>query len=247
VGEDRPLTRRAAVPRIALVGDYQPSVLAHQGIERSLSLASSAVPALEWEWVHTAELIGNVSERLQHFTGIWLVPASPYANQTGALLAITHARTRAVPFLGTCGGFQHALLEYAREVLGLMEAGHAETEPGAPIQVIAPLRCSLVEQRGTVHLRSGTRTREIYGMDRAEEGYHCSYGLNPAYENLLLNNPAPSRLLVSAHDDNGEVRAVELSGHPFFLATLFQPERRALEGVLHPLVRGFVEHSNPQR
>ena len=246
MGENGTLTRSPKVPRVALVGDYQPAVIAHQGIARSMSLAASTMRSLEWEWIHTTSLDSDVASRLGGFTGIWLVPASPYANETGALRAITHARINSIPFLGTCGGFQYALLEYAREVLGLHEAGHAETEPDAAIRLIAPLRCSLVEQRGSVHLLPGTRGREIYGVDQAEEGYHCSYGLNPEHENLLGNSNAGSGLRISARDGDGEVRAIELPHHPFFLATLFQPERRALTGVLHPVVRAFIEAQSPQ-
>jgi CTP synthase (UTP-ammonia lyase) len=240
VGEVEPLTHQGTAPRIALVGDHQPAVVAHQGIDRSMALAAAQVPGLQWEWIHTGSLGSDVSTRLHEFTGIWLVPASPYANETGALRVITHARTNAVPFLGTCGGFQHALLEYAREVLGISEAGHAETQPGAAVRLIAPLSCSLVEQWGRVHLLPGTRLREVYGVDQAEEGYHCSYGLNPACESFFTNGTASS-LRIAARDAQGEVRAIELTDHPFFLATLFQPERRALTGELHPIVRRFVE------
>jgi CTP synthase (UTP-ammonia lyase) len=239
VGEDGALTPRPGTPRIALVGDYQPAVVAHQGIDRSLLLAAAIWPSLEWEWIHTASLDSGVAGRLEGFSGIWLVPASPYASESGALGAITHARTGAIPFLGTCGGFQHALLEYVRVALGMGEAGHAETAPGAAIQLIAPLSCSLVERSGEVLIVPGTRLRAIYGEDRSSEGYHCNYGLNPFYESLVTTDGSPLR--ISARDEAGDVRAFELSDHPFFLATLFQPERRALTGALHPIVRAFIE------
>jgi CTP synthase (UTP-ammonia lyase) len=246
VGEVEPLTSRGPAPRIALVGDYQPAVVAHQGIDRSMALAAEVIPQLQWEWIHTASLGSDVSTRLADFTGIWLVPASPYASETGALRAITHARTNAIPFLGTCGGFQHALLEYAREVLGISEAGHAETQPDAAVRLIAPLSCSLVEQRGSVHLAPGTRLRDFYGVDAVEEDYHCNYGLNPAYESFFANGLAGT-LRIAARDGGGEIRAIELTDHPFFLATLFQPERRALTGELHPIVRRFVDAQGPAR
>lgn len=227
-------------PRIALVGDYQSEVVAHQGIDCSLAQAAAIVPDLSWEWIHTTALDKDVDESLRGFTGIWLVPASPYASEPGALAAISYARTRSVAFLGTCGGFQHALLEFARAVLGLREAGHGETQPGISLQLISPLSCSLVERNGVVHLLAGTRLREIMGRDSAEEGYHCNYGLNPEYEDLF-GDGAGCRLRVAARDHQGEVRAVELMDHPFFIATLFQPERRALAGPLHPLVHAFIE------
>ncbi|MFO1401689.1 MAG: GNAT family N-acetyltransferase [Steroidobacteraceae bacterium] len=83
----------------------------------------------------------------------------------------------------------------------------------------------------------GSLIAGAYGADAAEEGYHCNYGLNPAFAAALLQGP----LRATAHDAAGEVRAVELAGHPFFVATLFQPERAALEGRLPPLVGAFVD------
>jgi CTP synthase (UTP-ammonia lyase) len=102
--------------------------------------------------------------------------------------------------------------------------------------LIARLSCSLVEQRGRVMLAEGSRLRTVYGVDQAEEGYRCNYGLNPEYESLFCGGA----LRVAARDAAGEVRAVELAVHPFFLATLFQPERAALRGAEHPLVTAFV-------
>lgn len=205
-----------------------------------MALAAATVADLSWEWVHTATIGPDLDKRFDGFTGIWVVPASPYANEAGALAAITLARTRPIPFLGTCGGFQHALIEFAHGVLGLSEAGHSESRPDASLQLISPLSCSLVEGNGAIHLVPGTRLRGIVAEDSAEEGYHCRYGLNPRYEHLLTGNSG-SHLRIAARDDQGEVRAVELRDHPFFIATLFQPERRALAGQLHPLVRAFIE------
>jgi CTP synthase (UTP-ammonia lyase) len=205
-----------------------------------MALAAATVVDLSWEWVHTATIGSDLDGRFDGFTGIWVVPASPYANEAGAIASITRARTRPVPFLGTCGGFQHAILEFAQVVLGLSEAGHGETQPDASLQLISPLSCSLVDRKGTIHLVPGTRLHQIVGEDSAEEGYHCSFGLNPAYQDLF-DNGGDRRLRIAARDDRGEVRAVELPGHPFFVATLFQPERRALAGQLHPLVRAFIE------
>ncbi len=221
---------------LALVGDYNPDVPAHQAIPEALRLSAERLGvSVEPVWKHTSTLGPDVAKQLADFAGIWCVPASPYASTDGALAAIRFARESGRPFLGTCGGFQHALLEYARNVLGL-EAAHAETAPDAAQPLISRLSCSLVEQRGTVTLAEGSRLRAVYGAAQAEEGYRCNYGLNPAYEPLFRGGP----LRVAARDAAGEVRAVELAGHPFFVATLFQPERAALEGAEHPLVTAFV-------
>jgi CTP synthase (UTP-ammonia lyase) len=129
-------------------------------------------------------------------------------------------------------------LEYVRNVLGYSAADHVETAPEAAMPVIARLTCSLVEKSGGVRLADGSRLRAVYGTAEASEGYHCNYGLNPAYERLLCD---PDGLRVAARDSVGEVRAVELAQHPFFIATLFQPERSGLRGVDHPLINAFVE------
>ena len=148
----------------------------------------------------------------------------------------------AVPFLGTCGGFQHAVVEYARNVLGWADAEHAETAPEAARPVIVPLACALVEVTDRVRLRPGSRIAAAYGAGEATEGYHCRYGLNEAFRATLVSGA----LRVTAEDDAGDIRALELQGHPFFVATLFQPERAALAGRLPPLVAAFARAAAEQ-
>jgi CTP synthase (UTP-ammonia lyase) len=216
--------------RAALVGDYDATVVAHRAIPEALRLAHA-----DYEWIHTTSL-QNPSDRLAGFDGIWCVPASPYADMQGALDAIRFAREQKIPFLGTCGGFQHALIEYARSVLGISGADHAETNPQAADLIIAPLACSLVEESEEIMLAEGTLIRTAYGKERVTEGYHCRYGVNPTFAEPLFSGS----LRIAAWDASGQVRAAELAGHPFFVITLFQPERRALRGELPPLVRAFT-------
>jgi CTP synthase (UTP-ammonia lyase) len=220
---------------IGLVGDYDATVPAHQAIPQALALAEEALKApLIFRWLPTETIGGDAN--LAPFDAIWCVPASPYRSMEGALRAIRFARTRPLPFLGTCGGFQHAVVEYARNVLGWADADHAESSPDAVRPVITPLSCSLVEVTDRVRLRAGSRIAAAYGATEAVEGYRCRYGLNPAFRQALLSGP----LRVAAEDDAGDVRALEHDGHPFFVATLFQPERAALTGRLPPLVKAFV-------
>jgi CTP synthase (UTP-ammonia lyase) len=228
---------------IALVGDFDPAVTAHQAIPEALRLSAQRLRVeISPEWVHTSE-VGAAAGALRGHAAVWCVPASPYASTDGALAAIRYARESSLPFLGTCGGFQHAILEYARNVLGYSAADHAETAPEAAMPVIALLTCSLVENSGSVRLADRSRLRAIYGTTEADEAYHCNYGLNPAYERLLSDTEG---LRVAARDSAGEVRAVELAQHPFFIATLFQPERSGLRGVDHPLINAFVEAASRQ-
>jgi CTP synthase (UTP-ammonia lyase) len=221
--------------RIALVGDYNENVVAHRAIPIALKMAVDKLRAdVSWEWMHT-RTIDDAGVALKNYSAVWCVPASPYQNTAGAIGAIRHARLSRLPFLGTCGGFQHALLEYA-EAVWKVPVAHAESDPNAKDPVIAPLMCALVEVKGALHFESQSRLAKIYGRDTATEEYHCSYGLNAVYAERLQTGP----LKVAARDDEGSVRAVELDGHPFFIGTLFQPERTALRDQLPPLVAAFV-------
>lgn len=226
-----------SVVRIGLIGDHDPSVTAHRAIPRALALAGAALGTeVAVTWFGTDTLEDSARTALAGCHGIWCVPASPYRSEAGALRGIRHAREAKRPFLGTCGGFQHALLEYARNALGMREAAHAESDPHAREQIIAPLSCGLVEQSGVVNFAPGSLLARLHKAPGAIETYHCRYGLAPAYEAKLAGGP----LRIIARDAGGEVRAVELTGHPFFVLTLYQPERAALEGRAHPLVNAFV-------
>lgn len=223
--------------RVALIGDYNAAVTAHQAIPEALRLAGTNLGIdVDGVWLHTSTL-RDPAEQLAEFDGIWCVPASPYANPAGALDAIRYAREHQVPFLGTCGGFQHAVIEYARNVLGLQTADHAEDHPTGETLVISPLSCSLVEKSEEITLAETGILREAYGQPRIHEGYHCSYGINPAFAEQLFSGP----LKPTAHGVSGEVRAFEVRDHPFFVGTLFQPERRALRGETPPLVVAFLK------
>jgi CTP synthase (UTP-ammonia lyase) len=232
--------------RVGLVGDYDETVPAHRAIPIALRLAGveAAIP-VEFDWIPTEEIVDT--SRVSVFSGLWCVPGSPYRSMEGALIAIRFARENGRPFLGTCGGFQHAIIEYARNELGWTDAEHAETAPDAPRRVITPLACQLVETTDVVRFRTGSRIASCYGRGEATEGYRCRYGLNPEFRTALFSGP----LRIGAEDEAGEIRAVELDEHPFFVATLFQPERAAFHGHVPSLVAGFVRacaaHAAQQR
>ena len=230
--------------RIGLIGDYNARVKAHLAIPRALELASVGLERrVQPVWLGTHELEGATERQLLLFDGLWCVPGSPYESMEGALRAIRFARERGVPFLGTCGGFQHALIEYARNVLGILDADHAESNPGAATRLITPLSCGLVDTEGAIDLQEGSRIRDIYGSSRTVEEYHCNYGLNPEYASILQNG----ELRVTGVDTEGEVRVVELVSHPFFVATLFLPQLLSHPSAPHPLVLAYLEAASAFR
>ncbi|GAA4258723.1 CTP synthase C-terminal region-related (seleno)protein [Dactylosporangium darangshiense] len=220
--------------RVALVGDRSAHVRSHTRIPGLIdALRERHGLALDAYWIPTEEVAGT---ELTGFDGIWLVPGSPYRDEGGALAAVRAAREHGIAFLGTCGGFQHLMLEIARDLCGLPNVTHAENDPDGGDALIVPLACSLVGHEGAVLLTRGSLAERIFGVERSVERYQCSYGLDHAYLPALEAHG----LRFTGHDDSGEVRIAELDGHPFMLGTLFQPELAGDGTYCHPVIRAFA-------
>src|ERR1041384_3003953 len=114
--------------RIGIVGDFDRGKHSHWATEAALFHAASARGArVEPRWVPT-QVVGSqrAADVLAPFDALWGAPGSPYRSMPGILRAIEYARTRNVPYLGTCAGYQYALIEFSRNVLGLLDADSAE-------------------------------------------------------------------------------------------------------------------------
>ncbi len=222
--------------RIGLIGDYDDSVVAHIAIPKAILLVQQAANIdVDYCWLSTDAIN---EDRLHEFHGLWCVPASPYRDPERAIRAIQFARENRLPFIGSCGGFQHAIIEYARNVLAITDASHAESHPEAANCFISPLACALVEETERVTFSKRSHLRRAYNCESSNEAYHCRYGLNPAFQTALTNG----HFAITAINSNGEVRALELRSHPFFVLTLFQSERKSLQGVVPPIVAEFIRH-----
>ena len=212
----------------------------HRAIDDALDHLARTGRAFTWVWAHTTSVTPQL---LAEADGVWLAPKSPYESFEGALTAIRYAREHRVPFLGVCGGFQHTVLEFVHNVLGETNAAHAEMSPDAAEQAITPLECSLVDKAGVIFFEPDSLVAMRYGRWRAVERYHCNYGLNDAYIERLEAHG----LRVVGRDDKGAVRALELREHPFFIATLFQPQLASTIQDPAPLVRAFVDAATARR
>jgi CTP synthase (UTP-ammonia lyase) len=216
---------------IFLLGDRDPSSVTHRELDAAITLMPSGVSA-RWVGTDTPDAI-----RTSRADAVWAVSGSPYRNDAAVYSAIRSARESGQPFLGTCGGFQYAVVEFARNVAGIADAGHAETMPDGSHPVVGRLACSLIGQERQVTAVPGTRMHDLCG-DTPFVGFHwCSYGLAPAYADRLVEHG----LVIAAHADDAGVEAVELPNHPFFLATLFQPQIGSIAGqMLHRVIEAFV-------
>jgi CTP synthase (UTP-ammonia lyase) len=225
--------------RIGLIGEFKPDVTAHVAIPQALELASRDLAyQYEAEWLATPPLEQDTERKLAAYQALWFVPNTPYASMEGALRAIKYAREHRIPTLGTCGGCQHMIIEYARNVLGMSEADHAEEHPDAPVLLITPLACSNTEIITTCLLTPGSRVANIYGTQEVTEQYGtCNYGPNAQFWPALEQGG----MHVTGVDKDGTARIIEIEQHPFFIGTLFQPERSALKRVSHPLIKALLQ------
>lgn len=130
------------------------------------------------------------------------------------------------------------VLEFARNVLGLADAKHAEYDPNASRPFISPLSCPVAGMELRVSLRPQTTVHTLYGRDEVVERYYCTFGVNPEYSDTLARN---RDLVISGRDSHGEIRIIEMLDHPFFVGTLFVPQTQSREWMPHPLVSGFLQ------
>jgi CTP synthase (UTP-ammonia lyase) len=209
---------------IAVVGDRDTSLLTHRELDAAIARMPTSVHA---RWLGTDRL------PLDEVDGVWLAPGTPYRDDDAVYALIADVRERGVPFLGTCGGFQYSLVEFARNVAGVAEVAHEESDPGARDPVVGLLGCSLVGARREVTAVPGTRLAAISGTEPFLAFHWCNYGLSDGWIDRLT----AAGMVVSAHAEDAGVEAIELPSHPFFVATLFQPQVGAANGIpLHPLI-----------
>jgi CTP synthase (UTP-ammonia lyase) len=241
----------ATAVRIGILGDFNPEFRSHHATNDSIQHAARKLDfELHSEWIPTPDLTKPDAHKiLESFDGLWASPGSPYKSFDGMLKGIEFARTRDWPFLGTCGGFQYALIEFARNVVGIADADSAENNSGSKNIVIYPVACAVPDRKGDapklsgkvpeIRLRPGSYLQSFYGKntESVTEEYFCNFEVNPEYEWCTMEAGFP----VVARGPEGEIRAVESPAHRFFVATLFQPQLSSTEKKPHPVVIAFVK------
>jgi len=235
--------------RIGILGDFNPEFRSHHATGHALQHAAARLNMqLESQWISTSSLAepGGLKQ-LEKFDGLWASPGSPYKSMEGMLVGIRFARERDWPFLGTCGGFQYAFLEFARNVLGIADADTAENNSGSKNILIYPVACAVPNRSGDapklsglvpeIRLRPGSYLHSFYLKETVAEEYFCNFEVNPEFEWTAME----AGFAVVARGPEGEVRAIESPSHKFYIATLFQPQLSSTPENPHPLVLAFVQ------
>jgi CTP synthase (UTP-ammonia lyase) len=229
---------------VAVIADFDDSYAPHLATNTAITHSAGALGLeVSVAWLATAPLQADLGP-VATADALWCAPGSPYRSLAGALAALRFGRENSVPTLGTCGGCQHIILEYARNVLGFTDAQHAEYDPYSSRLFISWLTCSLAGKTMPVNLESGSMVAKCCGAGRVIEQYYCNFGLNPTYRQTLEEGG----LHVTGIDDDHEPRVFELSDHPFYVATLFVPQNRSTGDEPHPLVTALLSAgANRQR
>jgi len=224
--------------KLAIIGDFDPSFRPHvatnEALQHSLALLGCR---LHSEWIGTEHISADFAAISSGYQGFWIAPGSPYKCMSAALEIIKYARQKKIPTLGTCGGFQHMVIEFARNVLAINDAEHAEYDPYASKLVVNPLSCALAGQTLEIELASqNSKVRRIFDSSKIYEKYYCNFGLNPEYQQQL----DAQGFKVVGSDSSKEARILELDEHPFFIATLFVPQDNSSPQHPHKLVSAFI-------
>jgi CTP synthase len=248
--------RAARTVRIALVGKYVKLADAYLSVSEALHHAASLQDArVEIEWIDSERLTDarDAARLLADVDGILIPGGFGGRGWEGKIRAARLAREQRIPYLGICLGMHVAVAEFARNVAGMEGANSTEMDPETPYPVIdlLPEQKEVADLGGTmrlgadpVKLHEHTLVREMYGEAVIYERHRHRYEVNNLLRKRLVNAPADaggSTLVVSGTSpDERLVEAVELRGHPFYVASQFHPEFKSRPERPAPLFRGFI-------
>lgn len=234
---------------IGLIGKYVELQDSYKSILESFIHAGAANEVkVEVRFIHSEYLSPTgIDKKLMGLDGILVAPGFGERGIEGKVMAVRHARENRIPFLGICLGMQMAVIEFARNVLGLQGANSTEMDPDTPHPVISLMeeQKSVTHKGGTMrlgawdcHLAPGSLVAKIYGRSDIQERHRHRYEFNNAYKEALEKEG----LLATGHNpETGLVEVVELPGHPWFIGVQYHPEYKSTVASPHPLFVGFVK------
>ena len=235
---------------IALVGKYTELPDAYKSISESFIHAGAVNNCkVKVKYVNSEKLTSeNVAEQLGKMAGILVAPGFGNRGIEGKIEAVRFARENKIPFLGICLGMQCAVIEFARNVLGLKDANSSEMEvtPNPVIDLMEEQK-GVMAKGGTMRLggypcvlREGSKVAEAYGTTRISERHRHRYEFNNDY---LDRFEAAGMKAVGVNPDTGLVEVVEVEDHPWFVGTQFHPEYKSTVANPHPLFVAFVANA----
>jgi CTP synthase len=234
---------------IAVVGKYTSNGDSYKSIAEALvhaGIPNSAGVEIRWIESDLLETSEDPASLLAGADALVVAPGFGGRGIEGKIEAIRHAREGGLPFLGICLGLQMAVIEYARNVVGLKGANSEEMDPAAPFPVIhlLPEQKDVVEKGATMRLGSypcnlvfGSQAAKLYGGTRIEERHRHRFEVNNDYRERLQE---AGMTISGVSPDYRLVETIEVPNHPFFVATQAHPEFKSRPNRPHPLFTGLV-------
>ena len=234
---------------IALVGKYVSLHVAYKSIVESFIHAGAANELkVNLRWVYSGDVTNeNAASLLGGVDGILVAPGFGERGTEGKIAATRYARENGIPFLGICLGMQMAVVEFARDVLGLKQAHSSEIDPTTPDPVIDLMESQkeVTDKGGTMRLGAwqctvakDSKAYQIYQCEEINERHRHRYELNLKYLDAIEQAGMKA---TGRNADTGLVDIVEIPSHPWFFGVQFHPEYRSKVEAPHPLFVGFVK------
>ncbi|HRE50869.1 MAG TPA: CTP synthase [Flavitalea sp.] len=189
----------------------------------------------------------NVSEKLDNLDGLLVAPGFGMRGVEGKIIAVRYARENNLPFFGICLGMQMAVIEYAKNVLGLLNAHSTEMDPGTPDPVIDLMedQKKVTAKGGTMRLgaypcalKEGSLARKIYGSPVISERHRHRWEFNNRY---LEQFEAAGMIASGKNPESNLVEIVELPSHPFFIGVQYHPELKSTVENPQPVFVHFIK------
>ena len=235
--------------KIGLVGKYVELKEAYKSISEAFIHAGAANDCkVSIEWIHSESITDeNVREKFKNLSGILVAPGFGQRGIEGKISAIKYARENQVPFLGICLGMQCAVIEFARNVLGLKNANSTEMDPLTMNPVIDLLEAQkmITNKGGTMRLGSypcnitaNTKAWKIYKQKEINERHRHRYEFNNEY---LADFEKAGMIASGINPNGGLVEIMEIKDHPWFVGVQFHPEYKSTVANPHSLFVNFVK------
>ncbi len=233
---------------IALVGKYVELADAYKSIIESLVHAGAVHQVkAKLHLIHSEQITeNNIKEKFKGIKGIIVAPGFGHRGIEGKILAAQYARTHNIPYLGICLGMQIAVIEFARNVLGMKEAHSTEMNRNTPYPVIDLMeqQKEITEKGGTMRLGAytcelikGSKSHSIYQTDTISERHRHRYEFNNQFSKQFEQ---AGMKIAGVNPDMNLVEIVEIPKHKWYIGVQFHPEYRSTVDNPHPLFVDFI-------
>jgi CTP synthase len=235
--------------KVAVIGKYTELIDSYKSVQEALihgGIGNNVGVEISWLASDMFTSRERTRELLADFNAVLIPGGFGVRGVEGMLEAIRFAREAGVPFFGICLGMQTAIIEFARNVIGLDDSHSSEFAPecGNPVISLMESQQHVTDMGGTMRLGAypcrlgdGTRAREIYGAQQVSERHRHRYEVSNSYRDSFVEH---GLTLSGLSPDGSLVEIIELQTHPWFIGCQFHPELQSRPTRPHPLFKSFI-------